>query len=77
MIPKTLRASEHTSKTELPKSGTQTQAFILNNPTTPNPPCGQQVTNCPFATSGCQWRGSAGRLSAHRASCRKQPRSTL
>uniref|UniRef100_A0A7S0SZN5 RING-type domain-containing protein n=1 Tax=Mantoniella antarctica TaxID=81844 RepID=A0A7S0SZN5_9CHLO len=36
--------------------------------------CTMRVTNCPFATSGCRWRGSAGRLPAHRASCRKQPR---
>ena len=37
--------------------------------------CGKRVTNCVFANFGCNWRGSFARLPAHRAACRKQPRT--
>jgi TNF receptor-associated factor 4 len=37
--------------------------------------CGKRMTNCVFANFGCNWRGSFARLPAHRAACRKQPRT--
>ena len=36
--------------------------------------CDNRVTNCSFASFGCEWRGSVRRLDAHRRACRFQPR---